>query len=56
MNPKEFQLMNGYLIGTAKKGALIGEVSMTFNEDPKKNKRLFSGVVQSEFAIVLVLN
>ena len=56
MNPREFQLMSGYLIGTAKKGALIGEVSMTYNEDPKKNKRLFSGVSKSEFSIVVSLN
>lgn len=56
MNPREFKLMNGYLVGTAKKGVLIGEVSMTYFEDPKKNKRLFSGTVKSEFAIVLSLN
>ena len=48
--------MSGYLIGTAKKGALIGEVSMTYNEDPKKNKRLFSGVSKSEYSIVVSLN
>ncbi len=44
MNPREFQLMSGYLIGTEKKGAIIGEVTMTYNEDTKKNKRLFSGI------------
>ena len=53
---KDFDQMNSFLIGSAHSGQLIGEVSMTYNDDPKKNKRLFTCFCKSEFAIVVTLN
>ena len=51
-----FDQMNNFLIGNAHPGQLIGEVSMTYNDDPKKNSRLFTCLGKSEFAIVLTFN
>ena len=53
---EDLELIKSYLIGNARPGQLIGEVSMTFIEEKSKNKRLYSCICTSPFAICIILN
>ena len=50
------QMKKQYHIGMATPGKLVGELSMQYEEERDKNKRLFSCFAESEFCIVILLN
>ena len=53
---KEFDQMDQFLIGCGHAGQMIGELALIYNDDVKKNKRLYTCFCKSEFAIVVSIN